>query len=497
MINSLNLAQFIPPGHVDHPGTPIQWIGAGTIRIVHLFAENNSLEEDVLKHPEFYLTTINYVLLLITIISLWLIGSLLSNFIAIEYSIFIQLSYFTSLESLHSITRVTPEPLLAILSMWMIYLILRLYYKDDEGIYKNFYIIGFALIAGTGISTKITFAPFALIPLFILSNRVNKIYYCILSGLIGLTLSIPVIFSRNYFINWIKGLTTRSGSYGSGPSEVINTHTFFEHLDLIIKNEISLTISYSLLTLTLLAIFFSFFAKKKDNRYPNRLLVKILSGLWISCTLLILLVAKHYQSRYLLPSFILSNCILSFVFLFWNNKIQQLSYKNTYYKTLLFLFSIGFIGNAYFQFSSLYNRLQSDKIAQLASQVYLKGSPYNQLPVVYYYRASSPEFALQFALSYSGVAKMRYHTSLSKLYTNAYSYNIFTGVYYHWLDKVDILEILSQQEKVLFQGSPTDNYLPIPSSGQEKSNVPTPFLKVLHNSKIESVYIADSLVIKK
>src|SRR5712691_3293868 len=59
LLNSLNISNLHRPNHIDHPGTPIQTIGAVAIRVLNPTADESTRAREVLKNPEVYLRLIN------------------------------------------------------------------------------------------------------------------------------------------------------------------------------------------------------------------------------------------------------------------------------------------------------------------------------------------------------------------------------------------------------------------------------------------------------
>ena len=63
LLNSLNILLFHAPGHVDHPGTTVQLIGAVVVFLKWLsgclLGDAASLQLDVLSHPEEFLQAIH------------------------------------------------------------------------------------------------------------------------------------------------------------------------------------------------------------------------------------------------------------------------------------------------------------------------------------------------------------------------------------------------------------------------------------------------------
>src|SRR6185436_19337927 len=71
LFNSLNLAVFHPPRHIDHPGTPVQLVGALVLRAQHPVASNVDLAFDTIRNSEIRLIQLNlalFVLLLVCVI---------------------------------------------------------------------------------------------------------------------------------------------------------------------------------------------------------------------------------------------------------------------------------------------------------------------------------------------------------------------------------------------------------------------------------------------
>src|SRR5690349_12127221 len=55
-LSGLTIADGGAPGHVDHPGTPVQAVAAAAVRLLHpLLGEGPDAIEDALAHPEMYM----------------------------------------------------------------------------------------------------------------------------------------------------------------------------------------------------------------------------------------------------------------------------------------------------------------------------------------------------------------------------------------------------------------------------------------------------------
>lgn len=113
LINSLNLAQFngYGVGHIDHPGTPVQVFGAAVIRIIYLLKNlKDSLSEDVIYNPEYYLTELNLFSSILNAIGIFILGFtlfILSK--SLLLSLTFQLISFLSINLLESFSEFKPE----------------------------------------------------------------------------------------------------------------------------------------------------------------------------------------------------------------------------------------------------------------------------------------------------------------------------------------------------------------------------------------------------
>ena len=79
LFNGLNILKFTTPGHVDHPGTPLQVLSGLIIlakwSTMHLFGFTNlGLTQSVLNSPEDYIAPVCFVLLLLNSLAVWFLG---------------------------------------------------------------------------------------------------------------------------------------------------------------------------------------------------------------------------------------------------------------------------------------------------------------------------------------------------------------------------------------------------------------------------------------
>ena len=61
--NSLNLLNGMAPSHIDHPGTPVQFLGALIIKIASLGSDVDQITDTALRDPEKYIQLISNVII--------------------------------------------------------------------------------------------------------------------------------------------------------------------------------------------------------------------------------------------------------------------------------------------------------------------------------------------------------------------------------------------------------------------------------------------------
>lgn len=74
LLNSLNVANLIPAGHTDHPGSAVQLVGAIVLRMIHFLTFQGSFSEQVLIHSEFYLKCLHLLFIGVTSVSVFFLG---------------------------------------------------------------------------------------------------------------------------------------------------------------------------------------------------------------------------------------------------------------------------------------------------------------------------------------------------------------------------------------------------------------------------------------
>lgn len=426
LLNSLNLTQLKEVGHIDHPGTPLQILGAVVIASAHLGHNDEDLVIDVLKNPELYLNDISYTIVFLIVVSMFLVGLLTLLLTgSLMYALIIQMSPFLSVNLLLSMYHVSPEPLLLLVELWFSYLLLHTIYPKDNNHSPNIIFLG--IISGLLIATKINSTPLVVLPIIFLPFK-RKIKYLLVTFIAFIGFTLPIYKQYRLFFEWVYRLALNNGLYGTGASTIIYPQSFIQNIIIIIKDEKFLSLSVFIIFVLLIILFKK---RKKINVY------KYLFGLLLLFCFEILLVAKHFHMHYLIPALALIG--LSLVIILSLVRIKLIKY-------ITFICILGFAVNTVYR-ALCDSRSSEERYKEATNINYLVNSTYSHALKINYYGSSSIEYALSFGNDF---ALNNYGEQLSKIYPNSYIYEIWKGKYYIWGEEV----ILPFSETKIFRGSP-------------------------------------------
>lgn len=459
LLNAANLAGLKGVGHIDHPGTPVQVLGAVTIKVVHFFNFSSEIDwrTDVLQRPEYYLKAINIVMTALNVLMLLTLGMftcfLTNNF---WLSLWLQISPFFSVTLLQfGLTRVTPEPLLFFSSSLMIVVLMFVLKAHSDNLTtpeENVIMIFiFGIITGFGIACKVTFIPLVLIPLILLPKIKNKIIYLFAAVISFIIFTLPIIRMYPRFFDWVFNLLTHSGRYGSGPSKLISTQKYINNIKHLLVGNPFFSI---ILILALVIVVMTLLIPRLRKTHCSTIHFKLLAAVAAAQLIGLLMVSKHPAHHYLLPVLNLSGIALFFIFLYFKH-LKELLYVNPKIFTLLMVFFLVFLfvlANPVGQFNKTITRLKNLKERSLAIHQEVKNN-YKDYAKIFYYGSSSPEYALKFGNDLS----RSYHSEpLEKLYKNVYFYDIWTKRFAGFdYNRAIPFETIREKrgDKIVFQGS--------------------------------------------
>ncbi|MBT3385475.1 MAG: hypothetical protein HN778_19155 [Prolixibacteraceae bacterium] len=471
-------------GHIDNPGTTVMQIGAATIAIKHLFSnpENEPIVQHVFKEPDRFVRSIRFgFLVLNSLVLLLLAWVTVKKTGSLWLAILLQASTFITSNTLdHVWTKMSPEPVLFLVSCLFVITILNFYAEKEKTRWK--YVIVFALLAGAGLGTKATFLPLVIFPFVVLPTIKKKIIY--LLGIIPsfVLFTIPAIpeYKNMYF--WFRGLISHSGKYGHGEKELVDIETYFPNIIKIITNNPIFAFVLILAIFVVLLTLFQSFRKKTKPDWD----VRILSGLIASSGFGVLLVAKHYHfNHYLIPILLLTGISLFFVLnILFKTKLHPMIKKliPPIIVVGLIIF-IGFKQTTRMKYASHGYQITNEEMDSTNVKLERDFADYSR---IYFYPFSFYKYsALNFGDVYTKRQMLPY---LKKLYPNTYFYDFYWNRLQYWNADVLLEDIIEYNgNKILMVGGPRDEKM---AGELTLRGIP---LKKIYKGRIQAFYEIDTL----
>jgi hypothetical protein len=451
LLNAVNTADLKKVGHIDHPGTTVQVLGAIIIRTVHLFrfSTKDDLQTDVLKHPEYYLTAINTVFAALNAGMLLILG-----FVCYRWThhpwlcLWLQLAPFFSTPLLNAaLTRVSPEPLLLLAGLLITLLLVK---TMQTPAYSSRVVFLFALVTGFGIASKVTFLPLLAIGMIAFPGLKKKLAYLggVLSGFVLFTL--PIIGMYPQFFHWIYNLITHKKSYGAGEKGIISLRLYIKNLEkLLTGNPFFTLVLVTSLLLVVIVVMVPALRRISVHNKKFKLVVSVLAAQVLG----VLMVGKHPAYHYLLPVLSLGGIMVFLLFYFCKDLLNyfKLSLNYLVFPFLVFIAGSFILLNPVKQVMALAGKKFQVREKSLA--VYREAERhYPGYAKVYYYASSAPAYALKFGnnLSRNDHAKI-----LAQLYSDVYFYDSIKKEFFtfDYNQRVPLGFLRTKYEdKILFQG---------------------------------------------
>jgi hypothetical protein len=429
-------------GHIDNPGTPLQYLIAIVFRITYLFRPGNSapFREDLFSNPDLYMATVNIVITGLTVFAMYLTAKYVYRKSgSVLYALLIQTLPLLPVIWYDLIGRITPEllfpfPLFALSALLVNHLF------QEESDWKLSTLGIFALVSGFGLSIKLTYISLWIIPLIIIRPWKKKFIFLGMSLAAFFLIALPVTLQIETFWNWVKALFLHSGTYGSGEEKIIDFASFKANLTELINLEKFFFGLWVVLLTGLLAT--AIFSRKKLRWKGSILCIALLVCIFIQ----FILIGKHYAHRYFIPVLMLAP-IMVVLSAEWIKETFSHRLVNNGLSIALVLFLGWTIQSQFF-----YIRLKSEAIgeqvdARIQTWHIVSGIEKESIRIIVSQDYGSPfkEYALLYSTAWAAnQLKPSYFECLLKLYPNTYQYTTWNDKFQHWGDPFDPADILKK-----------------------------------------------------
>ncbi|HHJ10844.1 MAG TPA: hypothetical protein ENK25_08125 [Bacteroidetes bacterium] len=287
--------------YIAHPGTTLQILFAISARIVDLLQPTSDLITNLISNPEQYIHGTNILLNIINAFVLFFLGFYTyrcsGNY---GYAFLLQLIPFSSHYLLTVSARLIAESVELVPVILMIMLTVKYIYDSSRDKNMNFYSIAFAVISGLGIAGKISFFPFVLLPLVLISEKKYRIRFLLYTALAVAVFAFPLVVHLHKSREWFGNMFTHSGKWGGGSKSFINLSQAPDRIkSLYLYVDKQFFVISGLATLQYL-IFLIIPSLRKNS--SGRVILRVFTGLILSVLLYVFLVLKHFAFYYLFPA---------------------------------------------------------------------------------------------------------------------------------------------------------------------------------------------------
>lgn len=429
-------------GHIDNPGTPLQILVALVFKLTYFFRSPTiPYVEDVLLHPDLYLSVTSLFIASITAALLYYAGNKVFQYTkSVFYALIVQTAPFLPVIWYDLIGRVAPELMMPFPVILLTVLLIKIYSQKETYTYKSVLLLSF--ISAFGLSIKLTYLPLWIIPFLVIEGWKKKLVFVGSAFLMFFIIAFPMTLQFNFFWDWVKNLFMHSGTYGAGDTNIID----FVSLGTNLQELFGYEKRYFYVFFSMIGVligYLGYFRKKAEKR-----IVLLAIALIITITLQIVMVGKHYAHRYFIPVLMISPLMI-FV-------IAEL-FKKFYPKKITTVFiPIGMVGLLVWnvQFNQTWLPIKTETMGtdienRLPTWHFAETLEKNSYKIITSQNYGCP--FIEYTLMYSHVwanneKRVEYKDVLARLYPHAFSYFTWNDEMKYWGKKFDVDTIIDSGE---------------------------------------------------
>lgn len=434
----LNMAEgHIKVAHIDHPGTPLQYLTAVVFRIVWWFrGEGAGFTGDVLSHPDLYLAMVNLALTLLLAAAMLGAGrAVFRKTGSVTMAMVVQTIPLLPFILWEIIGRISPEQILALpIIALSVFLIGKSRSSEQE--FTTADILVLALITGFGLSIKLTLLPLIFFPLMVVPGWKKKAVTLLLSVLFFLVIALPATLQIERFWHWIRDLFLFSGQYGSGEKNVVDLAQMAGNFRQMVRLEPHFSILTGIMAVVTLISLVSSRRKKHPVRFSrNMMAVAVL----LAIALHALMAGKQYAPRYVMPAMMYGPLL----FFLLCESVRERFPSRVVRGALSLLLGVFLIWTASRQIpvirytsEAFRTQIEARKMTREAAAAFEPGS--TRIIASADYGSPFPEYALHFFTAWAPQSlKPHYAEHLGKLYPGTIHFNPLNSQLVYWGEAFD------------------------------------------------------------
>jgi hypothetical protein len=464
LISAIDISRLSRSRMVLHPGTTFQMMSHAVMRCAHRWSDHFAVDfkTSVLKRPVFYLNVLQHTFSGLNILLVFLLGIFTYHISGkIVMGLLIQSTPLLSFwPIIFGFRKVTTDAVLVSVCLITVLVLVKVLHSelDRKGIYKYAAVLG--LVSGFGLATKVPFLVLLVIPLVILPSLIPRLVYILttVAGAVVFTLPILPMYSKMY--KFLYGISTHMGIYGHGKEAIIDLNAYFSNLWQLVKENLP----FILIVLGALVLIILVMASpEKRKGAAGSIQFKMLCAVTLAQVFGILMVTRHFKSKYLIPVLCLSGLAiyLIYIHLRWlvppgraSGSGQKWPFRWIYpaaviFFGLSFLFTIQGVGQYHIQ--------RSHKLKEAIAIREKINNEFKDYCRVYYYAAPFKIFGLEFGNNWTPI----YADALKKFYGDRYFYNHLKQEIYNWQswNRVSLEKLKALfSNKIILVGHPFDRF---------------------------------------
>jgi hypothetical protein len=459
LINGLTLATGSSDiGHTDNPGTTVQVFEAIVIRFVYLFRSAPSVTDDVIANPELYIMAGRTGMLIVnTLLMVWLGFFVWKRTGGKKWlALGMQTILFYSQYLIIYFALLMPEAFLIsggiVLSGICIHL---LHAPELTHRRKIKYAAAFAVVTAFMAVTKFPAIVLFLIPLTLLSGNLYKLIYLVFTFVSAYIFILPARAKISNFFDFIFGILTHKGRYGSGEEGFADADVFLSN----IYTHFHYNILYFLILSISLLIILAGFVRYKKWMQPHALKYRLLAGILLAGIANVVMASKAFAYHYLIAVESLSGLavctIMLILFSIWpeikqilsalTKPVVQFSLLGAYSTLLLYLHA------PYYNFTFQTQDHSTEVIIAFKQQ--------GKLPAIFssrYCNGPSPVCGFDFGIAFSGEIRHTFAKHIITYYPDSWIFNPVNGEYKNFLETAIRSDFAKRYPKYLFYMHPSD-----------------------------------------
>ena len=402
VLNGVGLIQGYVPGHIDHPGTPLQLL-CGLIAYASWFLArlvgqtSLAFNPAVVKDLEGYIRLISFLLLGMNALAIFYLGLRIWRAAgSLPIALLAQTGFLFLGFMMPRLVYLSSEAIVIFAATMAMASLADVLFSETKskrvGTQQS---VAIAFFIALGVTTKVTFLPLVLLLAVLPTTRAK------LTGLLA-TVSFAALFLLPIFsqlprvFNWFVAIGSHTGSYGGGNAGFLDFTALPERITYFQQQSPMLFLAaYACLAAAGLRLVGPDEGRPKGVRLQS---VKIATLLFTILAAQLLLAVKHFGLHYILPALSISSAVLA-----WSlNDVLQTQFSErsrtivaTAITIFLVLISVHQIGGSFRQLDGA--RRERDIALTLLKRT-LDAHP-NAI-VIGCYRVRERGFGLQFAAGY-------------------------------------------------------------------------------------------------